>query len=59
VTKESLYVRAGGYGAIYAFAEHLIEKLMKHDEVGVIWNYMSEDRVFTEIQNFVDFASEH
>jgi hemoglobin len=57
--KKTLYERLGGYDAIYAFAEHGIAKLMNNAETGIVWDHMSEDRVFAEIQNFVDFACEH
>jgi hemoglobin len=57
--QETLYERLGGYDAIYAFTEHVLARLMNNDETGVIWNHMSEDRVLTEIRNFVDFACEH
>ena len=53
----TLYERLGGYDAIYAFIEYVIAKLMAREEVGRIWQHMSEDRVKMELQNFVDFAS--
>jgi hemoglobin len=56
--RPSLYERAGGYDAIYALTEYAIAKLMRHDDVGEIWQHMSEDRVYTEIQHFVDFVCE-
>lgn len=57
--KESLYTRIGGYDAIYVFAEDVISRLMNNDEIGHIWNHLSQDHVFREHQNFVDWLCEH
>ncbi len=58
-TKESLYERLGGYEAIFIFAEDVLARLMDNDELGHIWDHMSQDRVFKEHQNFVDWLCEH
>jgi hemoglobin len=57
--KETLYQRIGGYEAIYIFAEDVISRLMDDEELGHIWGHMSQDRVFKEHQNFVDWLCEH
>ncbi len=57
--QETLYARLGGYEAIYAFAEDVIARLMDDEETGVFWDYMSQDRVFKEHQNFVDWLCQH
>ncbi len=56
---ETLYERLGGYEAIYVFAEDVIARLMDDEEIGVFWDHMSQDRVFKEHQNFVDWLCEH
>ena len=57
--QKTLYERIGGYEAIYKFAEDVIARLMDDEEVGHIWDHMSQDRVFKEHQNFVDWLCEH
>jgi hemoglobin len=57
--QETLYERVGGYDAIYAFTEDVIARLMDNEETGVIWNHMSEERVFKEHLNGVDFFCKH
>ena len=57
--KATLYERIGGYDAIFIFAEDVIARLMDDEEVGHIWDHMSQDRVFKEHQNFVDWLCEH
>ena len=52
--QKTLYERVGGYEAIYKFAEDVIARLMDDEEVGHIWDHMSQDRVVEEHQNFVD-----
>ncbi len=59
VEQQTLYERIGGYGAIFVFAEDVISRLMDDEEVGHIWDHMSQDRVFKEHQNFVDWLCEH
>ena len=57
--EKTLYERIGGYEAIYKFAEDVIARFMDDEEVGHIWDHMSQDRVFKEHQNFVDWLCEH
>jgi hemoglobin len=57
--QESLYVRLGGHDPIHAFLEDVMARLMNDEETGVFWDYMSQDRVFKEHRNFVDFLCQH
>lgn len=57
--KLSIYERLGGYEAIYVFAEDVLSRLMDDDEIGHIWEHMSQDRILLEHQNFVDWLCEH
>lgn len=56
--KPSLYVRLGGYDAIYAFAGAVLRKTMAHPAIGHIWSHMSESTFLKEYINFVDFLCE-
>ena len=55
----TLYERVGGYDAIYKFAEDILTRLMKDDEIGHIWANRSEERILEEHQNFVDWLCAH
>ncbi|MGH7837281.1 MAG: group I truncated hemoglobin [Candidatus Binataceae bacterium] len=57
--QKTLYERLGGYEAIYKFAEDVIARAMNDDEIGHIWDHMSQDRILNEHQNFVDWLCEH
>ncbi|MBJ7222325.1 MULTISPECIES: group I truncated hemoglobin [unclassified Brenneria] len=54
----SLYVRLGGYDAIYVFAGAVLRKTMTHPTIGHIWSHMSESTFMKEHINFVDFLCE-
>lgn len=55
----TLYERLGGYDAISKFTSEILIRCMRDPVIGHFWNTMSEDRVFEEHINFVDWASAH
>jgi hemoglobin len=58
VTQQAtLYERLGGYDAIATFAAVVVKRAMLDDTIGHIWDHKSEDEVFEEVSNFVDWLS--
>lgn len=57
--QSSLYQRLGGYDTISKFAEDALTRAMKDDVIGPVWQHMSQDRVFEEHKNFVDWLCAH
>ncbi|MEU1303679.1 group I truncated hemoglobin [Streptomyces shenzhenensis] len=55
----SLYERLGGYDAISKFAAQVIAGAMRNPVIGHYWDHASEDSVFEEHINFVDWLSAH
>jgi len=54
-----LYERLGGYDAIATFAAEVVKRAMLDDTIGDYWDHKSEDEVFEEVSNFVDWLSAH
>ncbi|MBL6751916.1 MAG: group 1 truncated hemoglobin [Nevskia sp.] len=56
-SQPSLYMRLGGYDAIYKFAAAALRIAMAHPYIGHIWSHMSEPTFMKEHINFVDYLS--
>ena len=55
MTKKSLYERLGGYDAIFAVTNDLLDRLEKDPQLGRFWQHRGEDGVKRERQLIVDF----
>jgi hemoglobin len=52
---KSLYERLGGYDAISAVSNDLVDRLQKDPQLGRFWQHRSEDGLKRERQLLVDF----
>ena len=52
---ESLYARLGGYDAIRAVSENLVDRLIKDERLGRFWAHRGEDGLQRELQLLVNF----
>jgi hemoglobin len=52
---ESLYSRLGGYDAIAAVAEDLVERLRADAQLGRFWQHRGDDGILREKQLLIDF----
>ena len=55
MSKKSLYERLGGYDAISAVSNDLVDRLQKDPQLGRFWQHRGEDGVKRERQLIVDF----
>ena len=55
MSKKSLYERLGGYDAISAVANALVDRLQKDGQLGRFWQNRGEDGITRERQLLVDF----
>jgi hemoglobin len=55
MSKKSLYERLGGYDAIFAVTDDLLDRMEKDPQLGRFWQHRSEDGVKRERQLIVDF----
>ena len=55
MSKKSLYERLGGYDAIFAVTNDLLDRMEKDPQLGRFWQHRSEDGVKRERQLIVDF----
>ena len=55
MSKKSLYERLGGYDAISAVANNLVDRLQKDPQLGRFWQNRGEDGITRERQLLVDF----
>jgi hemoglobin len=53
--KQSLYERLGGYDAIAAVSNDLVDRLQKDAQLGRFWQHRGEDGLMRERQLLVDF----
>ena len=53
--EKSLYERLGGYDAIFAVTNDLLDRMEKDPQLGRFWQHRSEDGVKRERQLIVDF----
>jgi hemoglobin len=53
--EKSLYARLGGYDAIAAVSENLVDRLMADPQLGRFWTHRGEDGVRRELQLLIDF----
>lgn len=54
-TEPSLYQRLGGYDAISAVVNHLLERLMQDEQLGRFWKNRGTDGIQREKQLLIDF----
>jgi hemoglobin len=57
MSKKSLYERLGGYDAISAVSNDLVDRLQKDPQLGRFWQHRSEDGMKRERQLLLDFLS--
>jgi hemoglobin len=55
VSEKSLYERLGGYDAIAAATDDLLQRLTSDPEIGVYWKGHSKDSMRRDRQLVVDF----
>lgn len=55
MSAKSLYERLGGYDAIFAVTNDLLDRMEKDPQLGRFWQHRSEDGVKRERQLIVDF----
>jgi hemoglobin len=55
MSEKSLYERLGGYDAIFAVTNDLLDRMEKDPQLGRFWQHRSEDGVKRERQLIVDF----
>ena len=55
MSKKSLYQRLGGYDAISAVSNVLVDRLQKDPQLGRFWQHRGEDGMKRERQLLVDF----
>ena len=55
MSKKSLYERLGGYDAISAVSNDLVDRLQKDPQLGRFWQHRGEDGMKRERQLLVDF----
>ena len=55
MSKKSLYERLGGYDAISAVTNDLLDRMAQDPQLGRFWNHRSTDGVKRERQLIVDF----
>ena len=55
MSQKSLYERLGGYDAIFAVTNDLLDRMEKDPQLGRFWQHRSEDGVKRERQLIVDF----
>ena len=55
MSKKSLYERLGGYDAIAAVSNDLVDRLQKDPQLGRFWQHRGEDGLKRERQLLVDF----
>ena len=55
MSKKSLYERLGGYDAISAVSNDLVDRLQRDPHLGRFWQHRSEDGMKRERQLLVDF----
>lgn len=55
MSKQSLYERLGGYDAIFAVTNDLLDRMEKDPQLGRFWQHRSLDGVKRERQLIVDF----
>lgn len=55
MSKKSLYERLGGYDAIFAVTNDLLDRMEKDPQLRRFWQHRSEDGVKRERQLIVDF----
>jgi hemoglobin len=54
-SSETLYSRLGGYDAIAAVADDLVQRLMADSELRRFWQNRGEDGIKRELQLLIDF----
>lgn len=54
-SSKTLYERLGGYDAIHAVAENLLDRLMSDPHLGRFWQHRGTDGILREKQLLVDF----
>ena len=52
---KSLYTRLGGYDAIAAVSENLVDRLMADQRLGRFWAHRGEDGLKRELQLLINF----
>lgn len=57
-SSETLYSRLGGYDAIAAVADDLVQRLMADSQLGRFWQHRGEDGIKRELQLLIDFLCE-
>jgi hemoglobin len=55
MSNKSLYERLGGYDAIFAVTNDLLDRMEKDPQLGRFWQHRGEDGVKRERQLIVDF----
>jgi hemoglobin len=55
LSQKSLYERLGGYDAIFAVTNDLLDRMAKDPQLGRFWQHRSTDGVKRERQLIVDF----
>ena len=55
MSEKSLYERLGGYDAIFAVTNDLLDRMAKDPQLGRFWQHRSTDGVKRERQLIVDF----
>jgi len=55
MSEKSLYERLGGYDAIFAVTNDLLDRMEKDPQLGRFWQHRGEDGVKRERQLIVDF----
>jgi hemoglobin len=55
MSEKSLYERLGGYDAMFAVTNDLLDRMEKDPQLGRFWQHRSEDGVKRERQLIVDF----
>ena len=55
MSQKSLYERLGGYDAIFAVTNDLLDRMAKDPQLGRFWQHRSTDGVKRERQLIVDF----
>ena len=55
MSEQSLYERLGGYDAIFAVTNDLLDRMEKDPQLGRFWQHRGEDGVKRERQLIVDF----
>ena len=55
MSQKSLYERLGGYDAIFAVTNNLLDRMEKDEQLGRFWQHRGADGVKRERQLIVDF----